>query len=150
MDRGGLTVLLGEEVQDVCHIGTAAQTFPKLGIRKTLSELRQQLQVFFCALFRHQQEKSQIDWAMIRRIEGHGLAQSVEHAGNLTQTFNPAMWNADTLPQSCGSELFTHLQAIKDGIAVHAQALAECGSSLFEQRFLGGGLRCEDNSVLSQ
>ena len=109
---------------------------PKCPFAEHLGELRQELQMLFGGVFRHEEHEYLCDRLAVRRIERNRLTRSYERAQRVREPPDPAVRDCYTLAKPCRAEFFARKQAVEYDRAGNLCLVLEQLTDLLEEPLL--------------
>ena len=126
-------------------IGRGRKLVAKWTLAEHLGELRQELQMFFGGVFRHQQDEYLPDRLAVGRIKGNGLARANERAQRAREAPDPAVRDRDPLAEAGRTEFLARKQAFEHDRTGNLRLVFEQLTDLLEEPLLTRCLEVEQN-----
>ena len=126
-------------------VGRARQAVAETRFGKHLRELREQLQVLFGRLLRHEQHEHLGDGLAVGRVEGDRRLEADESALRFAQAADAPVGNGDALAQAGRAQLLARLQAVDDDLPRKAVVGLEQRADRVEQARLRSRVEIEQD-----
>src|SRR6185503_14727376 len=141
----GIRLPGGDQLMELGGVGRGEHRFAQRPVAEHLRQLREDLQVLFGGLLRHQQDEGEAHRLAVGRLERHRLRETHEGAERLLQALDAAVRDRDALAEAGRAELLAREQAVEHGAAADLVVVLEEQTRLLEQALLARRLQVGDD-----